>query len=65
MPGLVVSVAKAEGDLVQSGETVLILEAMKMQNTLAAPATGKIVSLPVETGSQVARGDVLCVIEPG
>jgi len=63
MPGLVISVEKNEGDSVQEGEPVLMLEAMKMQNALPAPIDGTIVSVLVEAGQKVDRDDVLCVIK--
>jgi glutaconyl-CoA decarboxylase len=51
------------GDTVKAGDVVLILEAMKMQNEITADRTGKIASLGSAAGSQVAKGDVLLVIE--
>jgi pyruvate carboxylase subunit B len=62
MPGMVVSYAKKVGDAVSEGETVLILEAMKMENALAAPVSGTITAINYESGDSVAKNDVLCVI---
>jgi pyruvate carboxylase subunit B len=62
MPGMIVSVAKKEGDAVSEGETVVVLEAMKMENALSAPAGGTIKAVNVASGDSVAKGDVLCVI---
>lgn len=62
MPGTVVRVAVAEGDEVHAGVVVLVLEAMKMQHTITAPAAGRVTSLNVQTGQQVAAGDVLAVV---
>jgi pyruvate carboxylase subunit B len=62
MPGMIVSVAKSEGDSVSQGETVLVLEAMKMENALPAPTGGTIKAVNVASGDSVAKGDVLCVI---
>ncbi len=62
MPGTVVSVAVAEGDAVVAGQPVLVLEAMKMQHTVAAPHDGTVTELPVQTGAQVAAGAVLAVV---
>jgi geranyl-CoA carboxylase alpha subunit len=46
------------------GDVVLILEAMKMQNEITAERAGKVASLGSSAGAQVAKGDVLAVIEP-
>lgn len=62
MPGMIVSYAKQVGDTVAEGETVVILEAMKMENALAAPAGGTIKSIHFASGDSVAKNDVLCVI---
>lgn len=63
MPGTVVRVAVAAGDSVEAGQPVLVLEAMKMQHTVAAPAAGVVAEINVEAGSQVASGEVLAVVE--
>ncbi len=63
MPGMVVSYAKEVGDVVAQGETVVILEAMKMENALPAPVGGKIAAITHKSGDTVAKGEVLCVIE--
>ena len=64
MPGILVSFAVEVGQVVSAGETVLILEAMKMQNALPAPIAGTVKALPVVPGAQVAKDDVLAIIEP-
>lgn len=63
MPGTIVRYLVAVGDLVKKGQPVVILEAMKMENSLPAPIDGRVVSLPKNLGAVVARGDVLAVIE--
>jgi len=63
MPGMIVSFAKNVGDSISQGETVMILEAMKMENALPAPVSGKIAAINYKSGDSVAKGDVLCVIE--
>ena len=63
MPGTVVSVDVEPGDRVEAGQPVLVLEAMKMQHTVAAPTAGTVTELPVSTGQQVAAGEVLAVVE--
>jgi oxaloacetate decarboxylase alpha subunit/pyruvate carboxylase subunit B len=62
MPGMVVRVAKKAGDPVEKGETVVMLEAMKMQNAIPSPAGGAIAELRCKIGDSVAKGAVLCVI---
>ncbi|MQA12365.1 MAG: ATP-grasp domain-containing protein [Pseudonocardiaceae bacterium] len=63
MPGTVVRVAVSTGDSVAEGQTLLWLEAMKMEHAIAAPATGVVGELPVEVGQQVDLGAVLAVLE--
>ncbi len=62
MPGMVVGVEKKIGDTVEKGETVVVLEAMKMENALPSPVSGTIQSINCATGDSVAKGAVLCVI---
>jgi biotin carboxyl carrier protein len=63
MPGLIIKILKQEGDRVEVGETVLILEAMKMQNELQAKAAGVVKEMKVKQGENVEMQQVLCVIE--
>jgi oxaloacetate decarboxylase alpha subunit/pyruvate carboxylase subunit B len=62
MPGMIVSFNKKVGDSVNQGETVVVLEAMKMENALPAPVSGTIKAINFSSGESVAKGDVLCVI---
>jgi len=62
MPGMIVRYAKQVGDAVSKGDTVVILEAMKMENALPAPADGTVKAINFSTGDSVAKDDVLCVI---
>ena len=62
MPGMIVSYSKQVGDSVEAGETVVILEAMKMENALPAPASGTIKAINFSSGDSVAKNDVLLVI---
>lgn len=64
MPGLVVEYKVKTGDVVKVGDVVLILEAMKMQNEITAERAGKVASIGSSNGAQVAKGDVLLVVEP-
>jgi pyruvate carboxylase subunit B len=63
MPGLVLRYLVSVGDIVKAGTPVVMLEAMKMQNTLPAPRDGRIASLPFKPGDNVNRGDVLVALE--
>ena len=63
MPGRVVKLAVAAGDRVQRGQTVAVLEAMKMQNEIAAPAEGTVMSLGVREGESILADRVIAVIE--
>lgn len=62
MPGMIVRYDKKVGDTVTEGETVVILEAMKMENALPAPADGTIKEINFGVGDSVSRNDVLCTI---
>ncbi len=59
MPGLIVDVTCKLGDKVKAGQPVVILEAMKMQNPLAAPVDGEVKAIHVKSGDSVAVGQVL------
>jgi biotin carboxyl carrier protein len=62
--GNIVSLAVSEGSTVAVGDALLVLEAMKMQNTIAAPAAG-VVSYAVTVRQTVRSGDLLATIVPG
>ncbi len=62
MPGMVVSYQKNVGDTVEKGDTVVVLEAMKMENALPAPAGGTIKAINFSSGDSVSKGAVLAVI---
>jgi len=62
MPGSVVRVLVAEGDVVVAGQPVVVLEAMKMEHTVAAPAAGTVTSLAVAVGAHVETGSLLAVV---
>lgn len=63
MPGLIIKIFKQEGDRVEVGETVLVLEAMKMQNDIHAKTAGILKEMKVKAGENVEMRQVLCVIE--
>jgi len=62
MPGLVVGVPLEQGTKVESGQTVVVLEAMKMENDLSSPIGGVIKEIKVNKGQTVDQGEVLVVI---
>jgi oxaloacetate decarboxylase alpha subunit/pyruvate carboxylase subunit B len=62
MPGMIVKYEKKAGDAVRKGDTLVILEAMKMENALAAPCDGTVQGIKFASGDSVAKGAVLCVI---
>jgi biotin carboxyl carrier protein len=62
MPGLVSQVLAEAGQRVERGQTVIVLEAMKMENDLGAPRAGVVHQLNVAVGETVAQGQVLAII---
>ncbi len=64
MPGAILEVLVKVGDQVQVGDTVVKLEAMKMENDLVAPIAGVVTEVRVSKGSNVAVGEVLVVLSP-
>jgi biotin carboxyl carrier protein len=63
MPGLIVTVKVASGQDVKKGDTLVILESMKMENELKAPRDGKIGAVRVEARQPVEQGQTLVTIE--
>jgi acetyl-CoA/propionyl-CoA carboxylase biotin carboxyl carrier protein len=63
MQGTIVKVAVAEGDSVEAGQTVVVLEAMKMEQPLVAHKAGTITGLNAEVGAVVTSGSVICEIK--
>jgi 3-methylcrotonyl-CoA carboxylase alpha subunit len=59
MPGKVVSFAVKSGDKVKAGQALAVMEAMKMEHTIAAPADGEVLELLYAPGDQVAEGEEL------
>ncbi len=64
IPGMIIEYKINVGDKVKAGETVVVLEAMKMFNNLAAPCSGEVKNIDFHAGDSVAKGDILCYIEP-
>jgi glutaconyl-CoA/methylmalonyl-CoA decarboxylase subunit gamma len=63
LPGSIFKLLKQEGDEVKKGETIMIMEAMKMENNIQSEKDGKIVSLKVKEGDSVLQNDILAEIE--
>lgn len=64
MPGKVVEIHVAEGDAVEEGAPILVLEAMKMQNDLKSPVAGTVAKVHVKPGQNVEATTVMVEIEP-
>ena len=64
MPGKIVSVAVSVGDVVTKGQTLLVLEAMKMEHAIKAPADGVVGDVFLKAGDQVTDGVELIRLEP-
>jgi pyruvate carboxylase subunit B len=64
MPGKIVAVSVAIDDLVDHGQPVVILEAMKMENELKAPVGGRVSKVSAVVGSSVEKNELLIEIEP-
>ncbi len=62
MPGTIIAVPVGEGDMVQEGDKIVILESMKMENELRAPRDGLVTHVKVEVGAGVEKGQVLVII---
>jgi acetyl-CoA/propionyl-CoA carboxylase biotin carboxyl carrier protein len=62
MQGTIVKVAVADGDQVQAGDLVVVLEAMKMEQPLTAHRSGTVTNLNAQVGATVSSGSTLCDI---
>ena len=63
MPGRIVKVYVKEGEKVKDGQPVLVLEAMKMQNEIKSPQSGKITKMNPKAGESVEAGSLLFTVE--
>jgi biotin carboxyl carrier protein len=64
MTGRIIRVEVKAGDAVKEGDILLVIEAMKMENEIAAPVAGTVKEVAVAGGARVAEGDLLLTIEP-
>ena len=62
LPGLILRIEKKHGDFVKEGETIMVLESMKMETPLNSPATGKITAIKVQQAQQIDAGTVVAVV---
>ena len=62
LPGGVIAVAVAPGDVVTAGQLLVVVEAMKMEHRITAPSAGTVVEVRAAVGDQVAAGDLLVVL---
>jgi glutaconyl-CoA/methylmalonyl-CoA decarboxylase subunit gamma len=63
LPGVIMEMLVKEGDIVKTGDTLLIMEAMKMENNIIAEQSGTIKAIKVRKGDAVLQGDLLIEIE--
>ena len=63
MQGMVLKVSASRGSIVKKGDTLIVLEAMKMENPIHSPIDGKVTEIFVDTGDVVQNGDVLLVVQ--
>lgn len=63
MPGIILNVLVKEGDQVNAGDAILVLEAMKMENEIHAPRAGTVKKIHVKEGSEVRAGSELIELE--
>lgn len=62
MPGMIIRYEVKEGDAVKEGDVVLILEAMKMENSIMSPVSGTVKRINFKDGDSVQKGDILAII---
>lgn len=63
IPGAILSIAVKEGDTIEAGQLILVMEAMKMENQIKSTRAGKITKLCVQPGDAVAQGQDLVLLE--
>ena len=64
MPGLVVEVNVSEGETVEKGHILAVVESMKMQMQMRAAVTGRVSKVAVKSGEQVQKGQLLVLVVP-
>ena len=64
LPGILLRIDKEVGDEVKVGEVIAVIEAMKMNNNIDAPADGKVTKISAEPGKTLDKGETICIIKP-
>jgi biotin carboxyl carrier protein len=64
MPGTILDIAAKPGDVVQQGDTLCNLEAMKMKSPIRSPVAGTVAQVLISEGQNVGHGDVLFTVRP-
>ncbi len=63
LPGVIIRYEKKLGDTVKVGDTIAVVEAMKMNNNIDAHCDGNITKIPLKAGTTISKGDILCIIK--
>lgn len=63
LPGVIIRYEKKLGDTVKVGDTIAVVEAMKMNNNIDAHCDGNITKIPFKAGTTISKGDILCIIK--
>jgi pyruvate carboxylase len=64
MKGLIVDVLKVEGDIIEEGEPIAVLSAMKMESVVSAPISGRLTKVITKMGDALDSGDLIAIITP-
>ena len=64
MKGLIVDVVKVEGDIIEEGEPIAVLSAMKMESIVSAPIAGRLTKVIAKIGDALDSGDLIAIITP-
>jgi len=64
IPGTIIDILIKEGQVLNGGDSIIVLEAMKMYNDVQMPFKGKIVKINIEKGQKIPKGFVMIEIEP-
>ena len=62
--GTIIEVAFSKGDMIEEGDTIIVMEAMKMEIIAVAPCSGKIVEIRVKRDDVVGQDDLMVIIDP-
>ena len=62
--GTIIEVSFSKGDMIEEGDTIIVMEAMKMEILAVAPCSGKIVEIRVKKDDVVGQDDLMAIIDP-